>query len=55
MEILYQDIKKAIMKKKNYLILSLHLIFKNHIYKIQKNFEDFDKNELVFSNPTKRK
>ncbi len=29
--------------------------FQNHIYKIQKNFEDFDKSELVFSNPTQKK
>jgi hypothetical protein len=28
--------------------------FKNHIYKIQKFFEGFDKNELFFANPTSK-
>ena len=29
--------------------------FKNHIYSIQKNFEEYEKNELIFTNPTNKK
>ena len=29
--------------------------FKNHIYSIQKNFEEYDKSELIFTNPTNKK
>ena len=29
-------------------------LFSNHFYKIQKYFDNFDKNELFFSNPTSK-
>ena len=47
--------KKTDNEKKELSDIVTTSYFQNHIYKIQKNFEDFDKNELVFSNPTKRK
>lgn len=52
----YQD--SIMSEAKNYLntsnLTNLSL-FKNQIYTIQKNFQNFDKNELFFTNPTKFK
>ena len=42
-------------KNKNFSDLVCTSLFKNHYYKIQKYFKNFDKNELIFSNPTSKK
>ena len=42
-------------KNKTYSNLVSTSLFKNKNYKIQKYFKEFDRNELMFNNPTLRK
>ena len=51
----YNNIIDGTQKELNLSNLTNVSLFKNQIYTIQKNFQDFDKNELFFTNPTKFK
>lgn len=48
-------IAKSIKNKKIYFNFSKSLLFGKSVYKIQNSFKDFDKTELCFINPMKKK
>ncbi len=51
----YANIMSEATKDLHFSNLTNLSLFKNQIYTIQKNFQNFDKNELFFTNPTKFK